>query len=181
MSERSKHPSSYRLSPRTKGQLEELARRWGLNRSEVLALLIDRAHREETRRATVKTVTVRTINELWEAQEAAGLTPSPTPGLPCEVTFPRTREVIRFEWPLRWSREAGDVAAGDDWENMETLAEYLEGTRLDEYSITNDAVYASDDAMIAARVALEEDARREHRRWVEGGFPSEDELRDARS
>ena len=45
--ERSKHPSSYRLSPHTKGQLEELARRWGMNQSEVLALLIDRAHRED--------------------------------------------------------------------------------------------------------------------------------------
>lgn len=128
----------------------------------------------------MRMVTVRTINDLWEAQEAVGLTPSPTPTLPCEVTFPRTHEVIRFEWPLRWSREDGDVAASGDWENMETLAEYLEGTRLDEYSITNEAVYASDDAMIAARVALEEDARREYRRQVEDGFPSEDELRDAR-
>ena len=49
MSDRSKQPSSYRLSPRTKGQLEDLARRWGMNQSEVLALLIDRAHREDRR------------------------------------------------------------------------------------------------------------------------------------
>ena len=71
MSDRSKHPSSYRLSPRTKGQLEELARRWGLNRSEVLALLIDRAHRED-RRNTVNERRVWVIEPTRSNLEDSG-------------------------------------------------------------------------------------------------------------
>lgn len=70
--DRSKHPSSYRLSPRTKGQLEELARQWGMNRSEVLALLIDRAHREDRRDTVSETIPVEfdpAVLPIWAQRE----------------------------------------------------------------------------------------------------------------
>lgn len=70
---------------------------------------------------------------------------------------------------LRWSEPTGDVAAGDNWENIDTLADYLEQTGRDDFAIVHDgrgiaAVYASDDAMGAAVDLLAADAARDEAR-----------------
>ncbi len=44
---RTKQPTSFYLSPRTREQLNELAERTGQNKSELVSLYIDRAYREE--------------------------------------------------------------------------------------------------------------------------------------
>ena len=39
---------SYRLSDLTLRQLEELSERWGMNKTEVLSVIVDRAYRQES-------------------------------------------------------------------------------------------------------------------------------------
>lgn len=43
-----KRPTSVRLSAQTERQIEELASRWGANKTEVIGVAIDRLYQEET-------------------------------------------------------------------------------------------------------------------------------------
>lgn len=81
---------SYRLSDLTLRQLQELSERWGMTKTETISVIVDRAYRQEG--LNMRTVTVRTEQELRDVLIAAGLTPSPLPTLPVEVAG------VRYEW-----------------------------------------------------------------------------------
>ena len=112
----------------------------------------------------MKTVTVRNAAELAAAQVAEGLTPTPQPTLPCEVTF-SNRENVRFEWQrivhadpetpeYRWDCEVRGFS------DAFTLLDYLRRSGHGDYSAafanehTDDEylaeIRASDEALTAA-------------------------------
>lgn len=61
-----------------------------MTKTETISVIVDRAYRQEG--LNMRTVTVRTEQELRDVLIAAGLTPSPLPTLPVEVAG------VRYEW-----------------------------------------------------------------------------------
>lgn len=58
-----KRPTSVRLSAQTERQIEELASRWGANKTEVIGVAVDRLYQEET----VNRVTRQTVEQWLDA------------------------------------------------------------------------------------------------------------------
>jgi hypothetical protein len=143
--QRSKHPSSYRLSPRTKGQLEGLARRWGMNQSEVLALLIDRAHREEA------------VNETPSREQLAAIVAeavSELPDAPVDIRYDLASESFTYAAPYDppsgvwvWTIEPGTFKSAAEARRAVLAGD--EGWR-DVLAIIDQAVADDDSATVEA-------------------------------